>query len=496
MEVAFFLGDVGARARRVASRSSDARPRRAASRGARGGSARRGALLVVDPPRSRDDHRRLRRRRRARASPRFGCAARASLLLAHRRSRGASCSSLQAIANRALTGEWSANGAIVKLALNNPYLTADEKLDDYIFNSRTYARSFRNIEYHFTDSSRRVGDSHRPGARARVAARRAPIARARTRASLLVGADRRRGCSLVALNGQVRWQNERYTMPAVAWLLVLAALGASARSVARARGRAARPSSSRSRRSARSSSQVVGVLTRARRHDPDVPSAVAPRARRRRRSRALMLRAVAAARRARRARAALRVRSPRSRRCATRNGSSAARRRNIRDQHLIARASSSRELKPQRVLVGDAGALLYASDRPGLDIIGLGGYHELPFARAGVHGLAATLELIERIPTRDRPDVLAIFPTWWGVLPDVVRERRARALPGRRQRDLRRLRERHLPRRLARARHRRSPRASCRRRRAIARRGRRRRSREREASTATRSTRRRAAGPT
>src|SRR5690606_5642558 len=46
---------------------------------------------------------------------------------------------------------------------------------------------------------------------------------------------------VVALNGQVRWQNERYVMPAVAWLLVLAALGAQvafrARAVRLARGR-------------------------------------------------------------------------------------------------------------------------------------------------------------------------------------------------------------------------------------------------------------------
>jgi len=90
--------------------------------------------------------------------------------------------------------------------------------------------------------------------------------------------------------------------------------------------------------------------------------------------------------------------------------------RNIRDQHL----TMGRWLKaqnPHRVLVGDAGAILYASDAAGLDIIGLGGYHELPFARAGVQGLPATLELIERMPQAERPDVLAIFPTWWGVLP-------------------------------------------------------------------------------
>ena len=30
---------------------------------------------------------------------------------------------------------------------------------------------------------------------------------------------------LVALNGQVRWQNERYVMPAVAWMLIMTALG-------------------------------------------------------------------------------------------------------------------------------------------------------------------------------------------------------------------------------------------------------------------------------
>ena len=72
---------------------------------------------------------------------------------------------------------------------------------------------------------------------------------------------------------------------------------------------------------------------------------------------------------------------------------------------------------PRRVLVGDAGALLYASDLPGLDIIGLGGYHDYPFARAGRYGLGSTLELIERMPQGERPDVMAIYPTWWGDLP-------------------------------------------------------------------------------
>jgi hypothetical protein len=92
--------------------------------------------------------------------------------------------------------------------------------------------------------------------------------------------------------------------------------------------------------------------------------------------------------------------------------------RNIRDQHITAgRALREMTPRPKRVLVGDAGALLYASDLPGLDLIGLGGYHDLPFARAGINGLGATLELIERIAPQDRPDVFAIYPSWWGDLP-------------------------------------------------------------------------------
>lgn len=60
---------------------------------------------------------------------------------------------------------------------------------------------------------------------------------------------------------------------------------------------------------------------------------------------------------------------------------------------------------------------MYASGRPGLDIIGLGGYHALPFARAGVQGLTATIELMEHLEPEDLPDLLAIYPSWWGILP-------------------------------------------------------------------------------
>jgi hypothetical protein len=92
--------------------------------------------------------------------------------------------------------------------------------------------------------------------------------------------------------------------------------------------------------------------------------------------------------------------------------------RNIRDQHVVAGKILAR-IGAKRVLVGDAGALIYASDRPGLDLIGLGGYHDYPFARAGVHGLGAALELVERMPRDDRPDTMAIYPSWWGDLPGI-----------------------------------------------------------------------------
>jgi hypothetical protein len=69
------------------------------------------------------------------------------------------------------------------------------------------------------------------------------------------------------------------------------------------------------------------------------------------------------------------------------------------------------------VLLGDAGAIPYVSDLPALDIIGLGGYRDLPFARATRWGVSAALELIERMPGAARPDVIAVYPSWWGHFP-------------------------------------------------------------------------------
>ncbi len=343
---------------------------------------------------------------------------------------------VQASFNKLLTGEASANGAIVKLALNNPYMTGDEKLADWVFNAK-YA-AFRSLGYHFAHiEGDRLSElvDHWPGAPSAVVnlAKTAwwagviplilailPLCFARTRRiAVILWVQVVGWVVLVAFNGQVRWQNERYVMPAVAWLLVLATLGVSVamRRVASAHSRRRRP--------LRPSVlvvlvafalvvQTIGVLTRPSGSPAEfrLPWAFAFACA----TPALLLlrwqvvRAVVVG--------ALLLfaydhQSPKMRDQKWFFGRAS---RNIRDQHLTL-GKYLAETKPHRVLVGDAGAILYESDRPGLDIIGLGGYHGLPFARAGVQGLPATLELIERIPVNDRPDVLAIFPTWWGILP-------------------------------------------------------------------------------
>ena len=306
----------------------------------------------------------------------------------------------QSLANRALTGEASAAGAIVKLAINNPFLSPEEKLADYTQNLR-YA-IFRNLEYHFTDWA--FVDCIVP-----VLALLAIAVKETRKYALLLVWQICSWMAVVALNGQVRWQNERYTMPAVAWLLVCAALGACALF-----RKKARPSLVFGAIAVAIGAQLVAVVFRAPYTIPEfrlawvyalaIGLAVT-----------LMLRAwplrapiVAAALLVANDHQIAKLRDQKwffGRAC-----------RNIRDQHIRA-GNVLAELHPRRVLVGDAGALVYASNRPGLDIIGLGGYHDLPFARAGVNGLAASIELIERMPEGDRPDFFAIYPSWWGTLP-------------------------------------------------------------------------------
>ncbi len=306
----------------------------------------------------------------------------------------------QAIANRALTGEWAASGAIVKLAVYNPFFSSGEKVADYLFNLKY--EILRNTEYHFTDKAA-YGFLMPALALAAIA-----VPRSRHMALVLWG-QIAGWILIVALNGQVRWQNERYTMPAVAWLLLAAGLGASA--LLRKVGR---PNVLFVVAVGALAAQAVGIATRPPNTNPELRVAW---------SLALAAGAGAAVLLAFwPTRIALVVSSlflahlhqaPNLRGQRWFFGRAS---RNIRDQHVVA-GRWLREMKAERVLVGDAGALVYASERPGLDIIGLGGFEHLPFARASTHGLPATLELLEHVAPEARPDVLAIYPSWWGVLP-------------------------------------------------------------------------------
>ena len=88
---------------------------------------------------------------------------------------------------------------------------------------------------------------------------------------------------------------------------------------------------------------------------------------------------------------------------------------NIRDQQIEVAVRLSRRMEPgARVLVGDAGAIPFVSERAALDALGLGGYRRMPFARAAVNGEASTVELIERLEPSERPGYLALYPNWFG----------------------------------------------------------------------------------
>ncbi|MET0593802.1 MAG: hypothetical protein ABW133_13955 [Polyangiaceae bacterium] len=271
---------------------------------------------------------------------------------------------VQAIANRILTGEFSASGSIVKLTLYNPFMTPREKFDEYVFLLKYVV--FRNTEYHFSDA---IPYGYIVPGLAAV-----PLVSRHTRLiAVTLWGSIGSWLLLVATNAQVRWQNERYTMPAVAWVLLLAALGTA---------QILRPPAGHFAAWAKKTYAIYGARL------------------------AALVTLVTLF---------LLHQEPKMRDQIWFFGRAS---RNIRDQHTTAgRVLAEMKPRPARVLVGDAGALLYSSDLPGLDLIGLGGYHDLPFARAGVNGLGATLELIERVAPHDRPDVFAIYPSWWGDLP-------------------------------------------------------------------------------
>ncbi|MFZ5897165.1 MAG: hypothetical protein ACOY0T_39265 [Myxococcota bacterium] len=265
----------------------------------------------------------------------------------------------QTLANRYFTGENTAAGALVKLELHHPYLDARAVWDNWLFFIKYQV--LRVTQYHFSDQPAY-------GWLAWALALAALYFRNTRRVALVLWTSAIVWVLMVAMNGQVRWQNERYTMPAVAWLLAAATLGTAA------------------------------LLQRAHelRHRVRGPLLAAATAT------AVTLFMIHQA--------------PRYREQLWFFGRAA---RNIYDQHVQAALVLRDQVtpRPKRVLVGDAGAIPYVSDLPALDIIGLGGYHALPFARATRMHVGAAVELIERMAPDERPDLLAIYPGWWGDFP-------------------------------------------------------------------------------
>ncbi len=334
-----------------------------------------------------------------------------------------------ALVNRWQTGSSTAYGALVKLAWYNPTLSLADKWLDYRQNLAHVLRAV--FQTH-------VGSVTHASSVLFALAVLAFGDRARRKGVLLLWAQWVSWFLLISMNGQVRWQNERYAMPAVAWLLVIAAFGiAGAR---RAPAWAWFAAAAAGLGSFFASALPDVFVRRARWPHPfdlDEPPA----------KMGGVFAAIAAhlretpvvwywcagfvllallTWRARRAGAALSLlvaalvladtTEPNLRTQRWFYGRAA---KNILEQQVtlgtwLREAGGS---KRGRVLVGDAGAIIYASDWKGLDLIGLGGYHDLPFARAGALGLGAQLELLERLPETDRPELLAIFPSWWGALP-------------------------------------------------------------------------------
>jgi hypothetical protein len=265
---------------------------------------------------------------------------------------------LHGLTNLVFTGEWSANGALAKLFVNNPFMSVGDMWERYL--SLIAYVVPRLTHHHF-------GDPKPWGLIVPVLAL-VPLLSKRCRPlALLLWVQIVAWVLIVALNNQVRWHNERYVMPAVAWMLVLGALGVAT---------------------------IVGNRTATRTWFARIWPA-----------RALVGIGIVVL--------YWQLQAPRLKDQIWFFGRAC---RNILDQHVTT-GLLLKELKVKRILLGDAGALTYAADRPGLDLIGLGGYHDFPFARASVHGLGATIELIERMAVADRPDVMAIYPSWWGDLP-------------------------------------------------------------------------------
>lgn len=262
------------------------------------------------------------------------------------------------LANVIFTGEAAAAGAIAKLELYHPYLSGWEKLDLWSF--YVGYQVLRLTQEHL-ESIPAIGWL------VWVAALAALWFKETRRVAALLWCCLVAWGLTVALNGQVRWQNERYSMPLLAWLLTAAALGVGAAIV------------HGFRRPVHQGRVLMATLT---------PAALA---------------------------AFVWQSEPNFRFQAWYFGRGA---RNIYDQHVTLGRILRDDFRNQAtVLVGDAGAIPYVSGGRTLDLIGLGGYKGMPFARATRAHVGSSVELIEHLSPAERPALLAIYPSWWDELP-------------------------------------------------------------------------------
>ena len=264
---------------------------------------------------------------------------------------------LQLWANRHFTGSASAAGALAKLEMHHPYLTASEVWTSW---QHFVVYQVERLSGHHFSAAPVVGYVVWPLACAGLLS-----AKTRRFAALLL-ISVTLWILQVALNGQVRWQNERYSMPAAAWLLMAAALGTAALV-----DLAWQRSQVRSVRLGFAAGLSAVWLT----------FAIAQ--------------------------------VPRYRDQIWFFGRAS---RNILEQHLRAGSylGAFRQPRPHRILLSDAGALPFASGLPAIDLIGLGGYHGWPWAEASRQGVGAAVELMEHVDLADRPDIMALYPGWWG----------------------------------------------------------------------------------
>jgi hypothetical protein len=328
-------------------------------------------------------------------------------------------------------GETASSGAIVKLPYYWPYLTSDEKWHEYRELLRFCVARLQ--DYHLSES--------KPVGVLLLLVAVLPLGFAKTRArGVQLWLCTLVWIALVAMNSQVRWQNQRYLMPALFWLWELVVLGVGGSAAAWDEND--RRHRDRKRSWPSIATTLLGILILA-----GITATATTQAPRYSALPALLgliaLGAVALTLPL----AASRVQSRTRRRSLLSVPASIAfvffsvgciylsrslpgqiwffgrASRNIRDQqtslgrYLAQMPEDKSSHGERRVLLGDAGAIPYASRWSAVDFIGLGGFRHLPFARANAHGIPSSIETLEHLEPEDRPAFLAIFPSWWDDLP-------------------------------------------------------------------------------